>query len=125
MKFKSAISWFEIPATDYQRAINFYEAIFDCSLNRMDMDNFKMAMFEVEDGTTGGAVVHAPGYYETGSQGPLIYLNGSPDLQNVLDKIEAAGGKILQPKTQISPQYGYMAIFTDTEGNKIGLHSMQ
>lgn len=124
MQFKSAISWFEIPATDFDRAIKFYEAIFGCSLHRMDMDNFKMAMFPVEEGTIGGAVVHAPGYYETGSQGPLIYLNGSPDLQNVLDKIEGAGGKVMMPKTSITAEYGNMALFTDTEGNKIGLHSM-
>ena len=124
MKFKIAISWFEIPATDFSRATKFYETIFGCSLYPMDLDNFKMAMFPVEEGTTGGAVVHSPGNYETGSQGPLIYLNGSPDLQDVLDKIEGAGGKILMPKTQITPEYGFMALFTDTEGNRIGLHSM-
>jgi hypothetical protein len=54
----------------------------------------------------------------------LIYLNGNPDLQNVLNKVEAAGGKIMVPKTQISPEYGFMAVFVDTEGNRIGLHSV-
>jgi predicted enzyme related to lactoylglutathione lyase len=54
----------------------------------------------------------------------LIYLNGNPDVQNVLDKVEAAGGKIVVPKTQISPEYGYMAVFIDTEGNRVALHSV-
>jgi predicted enzyme related to lactoylglutathione lyase len=54
----------------------------------------------------------------------LVYLNGNPDVQNVLDKVEAAGGKILVPKTQISPEHGYMAVFADTEGNRIGLHAI-
>jgi predicted enzyme related to lactoylglutathione lyase len=58
------------------------------------------------------------------TDGPLIYLNGNPDLQNILDKVEKAGGKIMVPKTEISPEYGFMAVFIDTEGNRIGLHSV-
>ena len=54
----------------------------------------------------------------------MIYLNGNPDVQKVLDKVEAAGGKILVPKTEISPEYGFMAVFIDSEGNRIGLHSI-
>jgi predicted enzyme related to lactoylglutathione lyase len=54
----------------------------------------------------------------------LIYLNGNPDVQNILDKVEAAGGKISMPKTEISPEYGHMALFIDTEGNRIGIHSV-
>ena len=41
-----------------------------------------------------------------------------------MNRVEAAGGKIMVPKTQISPDYGYMAVFIDTEGNRIGLHSI-
>ena len=63
-------------------------------------------------------------YKPSSTEGPLIYLNGNPDVQLILDKIENAGGKILVPKTQISPEYGYMAIFLDTEGNRIALHSV-
>ena len=58
------------------------------------------------------------------TDGPLIYLNANPDVQHVLNKVEKAGGKILVPKTQISPEYGFMAVFIDTEGNRIALHSM-
>jgi uncharacterized protein len=84
-------------------------------------------MFPLEDmAGVGGAVVDSGGFHKPSStDGPLIYLNGSPDLQAVLDKVEPAGGKIMVPKTEISPEYGYMAVFIDTEGNRIGLHSGQ
>jgi uncharacterized protein len=122
-----AISWFEIPATDLERATKFYEAIFSTSLIPMDMPAIRMRMFPLEDmAGVGGAVVDSGGFHKPSStDGPLIYLNGSPDLQAVLDKVEPAGGKIMVPKTEISPEYGYMAVFIDTEGNRIGLHSGQ
>ena len=72
----------------------------------------------------GGALVDSGGSHKpSATDGPLIYLNGSPDLQIVLDRIETAGGKVLMPKTEITPEYGYMALLLDTEGNRIGLHS--
>jgi predicted enzyme related to lactoylglutathione lyase len=127
MTFKNAISWFEIPTTDIDRAAKFYETIFGISLIPMDLQNLKMRMFPIEDQMTGigGALIYNKDFYKPSStDGPLIYLNGNPDVQNILDKIEAAGGKILVPKTQISPEYGHMAVFTDTEGNRIALHSV-
>ncbi len=123
----NAISWFEIPATDLGRAQKFYETIFGIELNPLDMENIKMRMFPLDDMMTqvGGALVDSGGFHKpSATDGPLIYLNGNPDVQNVLDKVEAAGGKIFMPKTQISPEYGYMAVFIDTEGNRIGLHSI-
>jgi uncharacterized protein len=124
---KSAISWFEIPATDLARATKFYEAIFGVSLIPMDLPNIKMRMFPVEDQMTdiGGALVDSGGFHKpSATDGPLIYLNGNPDVQKVLDKVEKAGGKIVVPKTEISPDYGFMAVIVDTEGNRIGLHSI-
>ena len=124
---KNAISWFEIPASDLDRATKFYETIFDISLAIMDMPNIKMRMFPLDDMMTqvGGAVVDSGGFHKpSATEGPLIYLNGNPDVQNVLDKVEAAGGKIIVPKTEITPEYGFMAVFMDTEGNRIGLHSV-
>jgi len=124
---KHAISWFEIPSVDLDRATTFYESIFNVRLFPMDLAQIRMRMFPVEDQATsiGGAVVHAEGFYEPSSTaGPLIYLNGNPDVQNVLDRVEAAGGKIVVPKTEISPEYGFMAVFIDSEGNRIGLHSV-
>lgn len=122
----NAISWFEIPATDLDRATRFYEAIFGVSLIVMDLPNIKMRMFPIEDRMgVGGAVVDSGGFHKpSATDGPLIYLNGNPDVQNILDKVEAAGGKIMVPKTEISPEYGYMAVIIDTEGNRIGLHSV-
>lgn len=122
-----AISWFEIPATDLDRATRFYEAIFAIQLIPMDMPDIKMRMFPLDDMMTqvGGALVDSGGFHKpSASDGPLIYLNGNPDLQTVLDRVEAAGGKIMMPKTEISPDYGFMALILDTEGNRIGLHSV-
>ena len=127
MAFSNAISWFEIGASDLSRATRFYETIFGVSLVPLDLPNIKMRMFPLEDMMTqvGGAVVDSGGFHKPSStDGPLIYLNGNPDLQLVLDKVEAAGGKIMVPKTNISPEYGFMAVFIDTEGNRIGLHSV-
>jgi uncharacterized protein len=126
MTFKNAISWFEIPATDLDRAQNFYETIFEISMTKLDLPNIKMRMFPLEDMMgIGGSVVDSGGFHKPSStDGPLIYLNANPDVQNILDKVEAAGGKILVPKTQISEEFGYMAVLLDTEGNRIGLHSI-
>jgi predicted enzyme related to lactoylglutathione lyase len=127
MNFKNAISWFEIPSQDLQRAQTFYETIFDFKLFPMDTPNIQMRMFPIEDPMTGigGAVVYNKEFYQpSNTAGVLIYLNANPDVQIVLDRIEKAGGKVIVPKTQISPEYGYMGIFQDTEGNRIGLHSV-
>ena len=120
-----AISWFEIPSTNLQRATNFYETIFGVQLLVMDTPNIRMRMFPLEHMSgIGGAIVDSGGFHKPSvTDGPLIYLNGNPDVQNILDKVEAAGGKIMVPKTEISPEYGNMAVIIDTEGNRIGLHS--
>ena len=123
---KNAISWFEIPTTDLSRAQKFYEAIYQIKLNPLDMDNIKMRMFPIDDYMgVGGALVDSGGFHKpSATDGPLIYLNGNPDLQLILDRVEAAGGKIVVPKTLISPEYGSMAVIIDTEGNRIGFHSI-
>jgi predicted enzyme related to lactoylglutathione lyase len=127
MNFKSVVSWFEIPAIDIDRAQKFYEAIFDITMNPMNTPNLQMRMFPIEDPMNGigGAICMAGDFYKPSPKdGPLIYFNGNPDVQLVLDKIEAAGGKIVVPKTQISPEHGHMAVFLDTEGNRVALHSV-
>ncbi|MFI5131166.1 MAG: VOC family protein [Chitinophagales bacterium] len=123
---KNAISWFEIPSSDLARATKFYETVFGVTLNPLDLPNIKMRMFPLEDMMgVGGAVVDSGGFHKPSTtDGPLIYLNGNPDLQKLLDRVEGAGGKIMVPKTEISPEYGYMAVIVDTEGNRIGLHSV-
>jgi len=121
-----AISWFEIPSINLERATNFYETIFGVQLITMDTPNIRMRMFPLEDMSgIGGAVVDSGGFHKpSATDGPLIYLNGNPDLRRILDKVEAAGGKIMVPETEISPEYGNMAVIIDTEGNRIGLHSV-
>lgn len=122
---KHAVSWFEIPATDIQRAKTFYETILAADLAFLDMgDEFKMAVFPGDQDSVSGALVqNDPGYKPSVTHGPLIYLNANPDLQIIEDRIESAGGKVTLPKRQISPEHGYMAVFEDTEGNRMALHS--
>ena len=122
-----AISWFEIPTTDINRAQKFYETIFGISMVPMDFPNIKMRMFPLDNMMTqvGGALVDSGGFHKaSATDGPLIYLNANPDVQNILDRVVAAGGSIMVPKTEISPEYGFMGVFIDTEGNRIGLHSV-
>jgi len=124
MAVRNAISWFEIPTSDLDRAQKFYETIFGITLTPLDLDNIKMRMFPVDDpSAVGGALCYSEGFYKPSmTDGPLLYLNANPDIQPILDKVEAAGGKVLVPKTEISPEYGYMAVIQDTEGNRIGFH---
>ena len=123
----NAISWFEIPAIDLARATLFYESIFSTQLIPIDLTNIRMRMFPLDDieNGIGGAVVDSGGFHKPSlTDGPLIYLNANPDIQLILNKVDAAGGSIMVPKTEISPENGYMAVIIDTEGNRIGLHSV-
>jgi len=118
------INWFEIPVTEIGRAKAFYEAIFDIKMNEMEMMGMKMAFFPMENmnGKVSGGLVQGPNYVPS-MDGAKVYYNGNPDLSVALGKVEAAGGKILMPKTKIGDDIGYMAFFTDTEGNAAALHS--
>lgn len=121
-----AISWFEIPVTDIDRAQRFYETIFQFSMIPLDFPNIKMRMFPVDSpDSIAGALCDSGGFHQPSeTHGPLVYLNGNPDLQIVLDRVEAAGGKILVPKMEISPEYGSMGVFLDSEGNRVALHNV-
>lgn len=124
---KNAISWFEIPSVDLDRATKFYEEIFGISLIPLDVAEIKMRMFPIDnpEQEIGGAVVYHKDFYATSAtHGPLVYLNANPDVQHVLDRVAAAGGTVIVPKTPISEEYGFMGIILDTEGNRIGLHSL-
>lgn len=121
---KNAVSWFEIPATNLDRAQKFYETIFDISMIPIDLENIRMRMFPVDDSGVGGAVCESEGFYTPSmTHGPLIYLDANPEIQTILDRVPGAGGKVIVPKTQISEEYGYMAVIQDSEGNRIGFHS--
>lgn len=124
---RNVISWFEIPTTDIDRAQKFYETIFSIQMTPMDFQQIKMRMFPLDNpmAGVGGTLVQTDGFHiPSATDGPLIYLNGNPDVQIILDRVEAAGGKILVPKSTISEEYGDMAVILDTEGNRIALHNV-
>ena len=118
----NSINWFEIPVTNFERAKEFYGKLFDAEIQVMPHPEMKYGVLpgEMPNGVTGG-IVQGPGY-EPSDKGALIYLNGGEDLAGPLSRVEAAGGKIIVPKTSIGSN-GFMAHFMDTEGNKIALHS--
>lgn len=117
------VGWFEIPTADMERAIDFYETVFDCKLDRNKMGDFDMAWFPFDDEMkgAGGSLVHHEMYIPS-EKGTLVYFS-SEDIDTELSKVEKAGGKVLREKTEISPDIGYMAFFVDPEGNRIALHS--
>lgn len=120
----NSINWFEIPVIDMARAKHFYQVIFSIHMDEMSMEGILMASFPYDSGNgkTAGALVMNE-MYTPSTNGIVIYLNANPDLSTVLEKVEQQGGKIVMPKTLITPEIGYMAFVIDTEGNKIGLHS--
>jgi predicted enzyme related to lactoylglutathione lyase len=123
----NAISWFEIPVTDVDRAQKFYEKIFGIAMLNLDNPNLQMRAFPFKDvmkDVSGALVCNKDFYTPTSTHGALIYLNANPDLQLILDRIESAGGKVFIPKTKINDNFGFMAIFMDSEGNRVGLQSI-
>ncbi|UII31251.1 VOC family protein [Fulvivirga ulvae] len=119
----SFISIFEIPATDISRAITFYQAILGIQIEKLDMPEMQMGIFPYEDQAVTGVIIKAEGYLPS-ADGVTIYLNGGNNLQTILDKVEENGGKVIVPKTPHADDSGYFALFHDSEGNKMGLHSI-
>ncbi|MFV0564630.1 MAG: VOC family protein [Flavobacteriaceae bacterium] len=118
----SYISIFEIPATDISRAINFYKEILGVDIEKLEFPGMEMGLFPYQDQMVTGVIMKGEGY-EPSASGVTIYFNGGNNLQIILDKVEENGGKIIVPKTPHADEVGYFAIFHDSEGNKIGLHS--
>jgi predicted enzyme related to lactoylglutathione lyase len=124
-----AINFFEIPVADFDRAKRFYETIMGYGMKERESGTGRMAFFEhdIDNEGRGGAIVYDPAFYTPSSNGTLIYLNCEPDIQKVLDKVEDAGGKILQARMPVAmtQDMGYWALIMDSEGNRIALHSME
>ncbi|AXT19704.1 VOC family protein [Flavobacteriaceae bacterium AU392] len=120
------VGWFEIPVTDMNRAKAFYDKVFNINIQVQDFGDTLMGWFPFAEDKPGapGSLVKNDAYEPSNTQGVLIYFS-SEDVTNELNKVEIAGGKLVQPKTQISPDIGYMAIFIDSEGNRIALHSRE
>lgn len=120
-KIKNCVSWFEIPAINFQQSVDFYNNVFGIEMEKNFDGNYAMAFFPSEKGI-GGSIVAGPGS-TPGETGPLLYLNAGDDLNTVLNRVVPAGGRIVMPKTLINEESGYFAIFIDSEGNKLALHS--
>ncbi|MCE7990614.1 MAG: VOC family protein [Roseivirga sp.] len=116
------VSIFEIPAINISRAIKFYESILSIDIQPLEFPGIEMGLFPYEDQTVTGVIMKGEGY-KPSAEGVTVYLNGGENLQTALDKVEEHGGKILIPKTPHADEIGFFAIFLDSEGNKMGLHS--
>src|SRR5690606_22843641 len=115
------------PVNDMDRAIGFYEKVFDCKLNKQEMGDFQMAWFpSTEDGKGAeGSLVYHKEFYETsGHAGTLVYFS-SGDCEVELTRVEEAGGKVQIAKRLITPDIGHMGVFLDSEGNRIAVYSQQ
>ncbi|REH43905.1 hypothetical protein C7448_11211 [Tenacibaculum gallaicum] len=119
---KSYVSIFEIPATNITRAVNFYKEILEIEIERFHFPEMEMGLFPYQNQMVTGVIIKGKGY-EPSASGVTIYLNGGDNLQTIIDKVEEYGGKVMIPKTPHADENGYFAIFLDSEGNKIGLHS--
>jgi predicted enzyme related to lactoylglutathione lyase len=118
------VGWFEIPVTDMNRAKKFYDAVFDITIGIHEMGDFVMGWFpnnSEKSGATGSLVLHEM-YTPSLTDGPLIYFS-CEDVATELSRVEGAGGVVTKLKTQIGDGHGYMATISDTEGNRIALHS--
>ncbi|WP_411824615.1 VOC family protein [Leptospira sp. 'Mane'] len=119
---KSLISIVEIPTTNFLRAVTFYQTVLGVKIEEVDMEGTQMGIFPSSGDTVSVVLVNGNDYTPT-KNGTVVYLNAGNDLQPTLNKVEKNGGKIILPKTKISPEMGFFALFIDTEGNKLGLHS--
>jgi predicted enzyme related to lactoylglutathione lyase len=117
----NTLNWFEIPTTDLDRATTFYERVLGVSLKREDFGGTPMSIFTAKDPDLAGALVK-DARRKPSSDGALVYLNVSGRLDAVVGRIASAGGEVLLPKMDIGDP-GYIALFRDTEGNVIGLHT--
>lgn len=121
---KNAIDWFQIPASDFRRAVAFYSNILDVDLAVSEVMGAQVAIlpFDRKEGGVGGAIYSGSGF-EPMNNGTIVYLHGGNDLSIVLNRVEHAGGKIDMPKTATGNNSGFIARFIDSEGNRVGLHS--
>lgn len=124
---RNMVGWFEVPVTNMERAIQFYEQVFNIKIERHKMGPLDMGWFPFVEGDapgSGGSLVAHPEHYIPSNDGVLVYFSSQTgDLQDELDRVENAGGKILNGKTPISDEHGFMALIIDSEGNRIALHS--
>jgi predicted enzyme related to lactoylglutathione lyase len=120
---QSRVTWFEIPVTDFERAVAFYEKIFAVTLKQGDFGPDRLGMFPYDPPAIGGCIIKGD-RYRPGPDGVAIYLNADPVLAEVLARVEQAGGKVVLPRTALPEGMGYYAHIIDSEGNRVGLHAV-
>ncbi|MBL8153016.1 MAG: VOC family protein [Anaerolineae bacterium] len=123
MSVLNAVTWFEIPAADFDRAVQFYSTVLAAEMRTENFMGIPNAFFPFDQQGVGGAVVLDPDR-KPSYTGSLVYLNaGTPEnLDRLLSRVEAAGGGLVVPRTDIG-EPGYIAVIRDTEGNQVGLHA--
>lgn len=104
------------------RAKRFYDSVLQTSLREERMNGAHLALFPAVERAVAGALVRYDGF-EPSEQGTLVYLNAGDDLGGPLARVEQAGGAVIMDKALITPEIGYMAIFRDSEGNRVAFHS--
>lgn len=123
---KNAISWFEIPTTQLDRAQAFYEAVLERPMRREDMGPSQGAVFAydmAQDGV-GGALMMGPTAPAVSNAGTLVYLDATPSLDAALQRVLAQGGSVALPRQALPPGMGYFAHIHDLDGNRVGLHAL-
>jgi uncharacterized protein len=120
----NCLNWFEIPVENMERAKQFYQKIFCIEMDEQTIMGMQMAFFPSEhgNGKVGGALVKSE-LHKSNTEGVLVYLNANPDVSLVLERIEEEGGVVLMYKTMLTAGAGFIAVFLDTEGNRMALHS--
>lgn len=121
---ESKVLWFEIPSSDFDRAIRFYETILQTTLNRQFFGPTELAMFPYEPPAVSGCITPPEDAPRTSPDGVVIYLNADPSLDAVLARVDTAGGSVTQGRTELPPGMGCYAKIADTEGNTVGLHAV-
>jgi predicted enzyme related to lactoylglutathione lyase len=118
------VGWFEIYVQDMARARGFYESVFATRLERLQGPDIEMWAFPMQPDAAGaaGALVRYEGY-PSGGNSTLVYFSCA-DCAVEAERALASGGNVFKDKFSIG-QYGFIALVTDTEGNMIGLHSLQ
>lgn len=116
--------WFEIYVQDIARAKKFYESVFQITLEQLSNPDVELWAFPMEMGRwgAGGAIVKMEGM-SSGGNSTIMYFS-CEDCAVEQARVAAAGGKVLREKWSIG-EYGFIALVFDSEGNTIGLHSLQ
>jgi predicted enzyme related to lactoylglutathione lyase len=121
----NAVNWFEIPATDLNRAQRFYETMLGTRLARETMGSEQMAIFPTEgDNAVAGCITIGVEGVAPSRSGTRVYLDAGASIDAVLARVASAGGKVHTPKTALPPGMGFFAHIEDSEGNIVGLHAM-